>query len=79
MDELAELAKTAGADVVGEGTQKLDSQTPPPTSAAARRPSSPVTAKSCPWTPSSLTTVESRTGARNLEEAFGTRCLIAPD
>jgi len=45
LDELAELAATAGAEVIGDGTQKLEAPLPRPSLAAARPTNSPGIAR----------------------------------
>ena len=50
MEELAELATTAGATIIGEGTQKLDRRMSPPSSAKARPANLPSWPNRARWT-----------------------------
>lgn len=56
MAELAELARTAGSTIVGEGRQKLESISPATFIGTGKAGNSPPPAASRTWTPSSLTT-----------------------
>jgi len=75
MDELAELARTAGAEVVGEGSQKLE--TPHPATYIGGGKASEFAARCRELAVDTVIFDDelSPAQARNLEEAFGTKVL----
>ena len=75
MDELAELAKTAGAEVVGEGTQKLDSPHPATYIGGGKAAEFAGQCKELSVDTVIFDDELSPAQARNLEEAFGTKVL----
>ncbi|MBL9173306.1 MAG: GTPase HflX [Verrucomicrobiales bacterium] len=75
MDELAELAKTAGAEVVGEGTQKLDSPHPATYIGGGKAAEFSEECKELAVDTVIFDDELSPAQARNLEEAFGTKVL----
>lgn len=75
MDELAELAKTAGADVVGEGLQKLETPHPATYIGGGKAAEFAAQCKEMAVDTVIFDDELSPAQARNLEETFGTKVL----